>query len=603
MLPGCEYPGAFAVESVMQEIKHLQPIDFAVIAAYFVIIIAIGTYFARYIRKAKDYFTAGSNIPWWLAAISFWMATFSSLGFVTYSELGYKYGMTSLTLYCITVPGMLIGGWLFVGKWRRARQMSPIGFVETRFSPSLKQVFVWTGFPLRMADNAIRIYATSIFLSAALASETLTMTRIIWLTGAITIAYSFMGGQWAVIVTDFVQFIILCLAVLTVFPLAIKAVNDGGGFFSRVPEGFLQPLQPPYDAYQIVTWIVLAFFSFHAGWAMIQKYNCVKSEKDAMRVVYAVAAWSIIGPIIFYIPAMISRVVHPGLENPRFAYAVISFSVLPVGMMGVMIAAIFSATLSTLSNEFTMLSSVLTNDFYAKKINTGADETHLVRIGRLNSIIIGILTILLAIGLQYVKGMNLFDIMVKAYTAFAPAIMVPLLGGILFRRLNSKGTMTGIIAGFVSGSVLLVLNIILVGIFRESFVENPRLNYWLNQGWTSTSIIINFGMSILGCWIGSVSRETPSEEKQRIEAFFTQLETPYVTEKSSGADSPFPVIGAVVMLMGAGMTVIAFIVRALYHNSAWFGLDLAAAMVLLVTGLLIWLASRKREHEPQRNMD
>jgi len=91
----------------------------------------------------------------------------------------------------------------------------------------------------------------------------------------------------------------------------------------------------------LVTWIVLVFFSFNAGWAMIQKYNCVRSERDARRVVYAVAVWSIIGPIIFYTPSMIARVVFPDLENSRFAYAAISLKVLPVGLMGVMMAPIF----------------------------------------------------------------------------------------------------------------------------------------------------------------------------------------------------------------------------------------------------------------------
>ena len=155
----------------MDTVKHLETIDFTVIFAYFVIIVLLGTYFTKYVRQAKDYFTAGANIPWWLAAISFWMATFSSLSFVTYAELGYKYGLTSLVLYCITVPCMLIGAWLFVGRWRRARQMSPIGFIEARFNPALKQIFVWTGIPLRLADNAIRIYATAIFLAAALSSD------------------------------------------------------------------------------------------------------------------------------------------------------------------------------------------------------------------------------------------------------------------------------------------------------------------------------------------------------------------------------------------------------------------------------------------------
>jgi len=577
----------------MESVKHLESLDFIIIAGYFLVIILMGSYFARYIRRAKDYFTAGANIPWWLAAISFWMATFSSLSFVTYAELGYKYGLTALTLYCITIPGMLIGAWLFVGRWRRARQMSPIGFVEARFSPALKQVFVWTGFPLRMADNAIRIYATAIFLAAALSSEHLTMSRIIWLTGAITLAYSLFGGQWSVIVTDFVQFIILCLAVCMVFPLAFREVDGIGGFFSKMPEGFMRPLQPPYDLYQFLTWIVLIFFSFNAGWAMIQKYNCVRSERDARRVVYAVAAWSFIGPIIFYTPSMIARVAFPDLDNPRFAYAVISLKVLPVGMMGVMMAAIFSATLSTLSNEFTMLSSVLTNDFYARKIRPGATEGHLVAVGRVNSLIIGVLTILIAIGLQYIRGMNLFDIMVKAYTAFAPAIMVPLLGGVLFRRLNSRGTLTGIVSGFLSGTILLVLNMILVGVYRDQFLANTRLNYWLNQGWSSTSIIINFGVTTIGCWIGSVARATPSEEQSRIDAFFTQLDTPYETETAVQAKSPFPVIGMIVAIMGLGMTVVAFAVKIMYAEPGWFGLNLLAGGILMAAGLLLRFFSWK----------
>ena len=578
----------------MEGVKHLHAIDLGVVAVFFAIVILLGTYFTKYVRQAKDYFTAGANIPWWLAAISLWMATFSSLSFVTYSELGYKFGLTALVLYCLCVPGMLIGAHLFVGRWRRTRQVSPIGFIEARFSPALKQVFVWTGIPLRLADNAIRIYATAIFLAVALSNKAFTLSRVIWLTGAITLGYSLLGGQWAVIVTDFVQFIILCLAVCMVFPLTVREVNGFGSFFERMPDNFTTIIQPPYDLYQFITWIVLIFFSFNAGWAMIQKYNCVQSERDARRVVYAVAAWSIIGPIIFYTPSMMARVIIPDLENPRFAYAVISLRVLPVGLMGVMIAAIFSATLSTLSNEFTMLSSVLTNDFYARKINPEASQSRLIAIGRFNSLLIGVLTIGLAVLLQYVRGMNLFDIMVKAYTAFAPAIMVPLLGGVLFRSLNSRGALAGIIAGFISGTVLLVLNVLLVGIYHEQFVSNPRLNYWLNQGWTSTSIILNFSVTTLGLWLGSRYGTVSEDERLRIGQFFEQLQKPYVTEAPVRVKSPFPVIGIVVAVMGAGMAVVAFLVRSLYGEPGWFELDMLAAGILLVLGGVMWVVSERK---------
>jgi len=578
----------------MDTVRHLQIIDLTVIAGYFTIIILVGSWFGRYVRQARDYFTAGANIPWWLAAVSFWMATFSSLGFVTYSELGYKYGITAFTLYFLTIPGMLIGALIFVGRWRRARQMSPIGFIEARFSPALKQVFVWTGFPLRLIDNAIRIYATAIFLTAAMPDGFVTMTGVIWLTGIVTLSFSLVGGQWSVIVTDFVQFIVLCLAVCIVFPLSFGEVGGFSSFVERLPVDFLMVMHPPYDFYQVLTWIVLTFFTFNAGWAMIQKYNCVSSERDARRVVYAVSAWSVIGPIIFYTPAMIARILYPELENPRFSYAVMSLRILPAGLMGIMISAMFSATLSTLSNEFTMLSSVLTSDFYALKINPAASDMHLVGIGRLSVFIVGMTTTGLAVLLQYVHGMNLFDIMVKAYTAFAPAIMVPLLAGILFRRVNSRGALLGIVSGFTSGSLLLALNMILVAVYHDAFINNETLNYWLNQGWSSTSIIINFVVSIAGVWAGSAKLQVSDDERERTNEFFTLLGKPYSPSQLTHSDSPFPVIGIVVAFMGICFFIVSLLVTVFYPGERNSILNYISAAVLLITGLLIFILSRKK---------
>ncbi len=579
----------------MEGVKHLHGIDFGVIAGYFLIIILIGSFVARFSRGTKDYFTAGANLPWWLAAISFWMATFSSLAFVTYSELGYKYGLTALVLYNTGLPSMLVAALVFVRRWRRARQMSPIGFIETRFNATLGQVFVWTGIPLRVADNAIRIYATAVFLSAALAAEALTMTRVIWMTGMIGLVYSFLGGQWSVIVTDFVQFVILALAVFMVLPLSVREVGGFGSFFDRMPAEFTEFLQPPYDLYQILVYIVLFIFTYNAGWTMIQKYNCVRSEKDARKLIYAVMAWTFLSSLIFFLPPMFSRVVFPDLENARFSYAYMSLTVLPVGMMGVMIAAIFSATLSTLSNEYTMLSAVLTNDFYARVVRPGATETHYVGIARLNAVIMGVLTTLIAVGLQYVQGMNLFDIMMKAYTAFAPAIMTPLLGGILVRRLNSRGALAGIVAGFISGATLLVLNILLVAAWGDSFVSNPRLNYWLNQGWTVTSILVNFAVTIAAMWIGNRTGMVSSEESDRADAFFELLRTPYVTEGGVDAESPFPMVGVALMIMGGLMAGVAVAVRLRYPESGWFALNLTAAGVLAGLGVVVRLTSGGRK--------
>jgi Na+/proline symporter len=578
----------------MEGIKHLETLDFAVVGGYFAAIILIGLYVARYVRHTKDYFVAGAAIPWWFAAISLWMAGFSALAFVMYSEIGYKYGLTALTLYWVSVPCMIIGAYVFVSRWRRARMMSPIGFVEARFSPALRQVFVWTGFPLRFIDNSIKIYATAIFIVAAISSEAIDMTRAIWITGIVIIAFSFLGGQWSVLVTDFVQFIIKVLAAVMIFFVALREVGGVGTFLSKMPADFRMALHPPYDLYQYLTWIVLVFFSFNAGWAMIQKYNCVRSESDARKVVIGVAVWNLALPVILFSPAMFARVVIPDIPNARFSYAYISLKALPVGMMGVMIAALLSATLATLSNEYTTLSSVFTNDFYAKKLRHAASQRHLITVGRMSAIIIGLITTLLAVFLQHIQGMNLFDIMVKAFTAFAPAIMAPLLGGILIRRINSWGALTGIVGGFISGSVLLALNMILVGIYREQFMANPKLNYWLNQGWSSTSIIINFGVTIGGLWLGTVLGKTTHEEEERTNEFFSRLKESYVCETDAKQKSPFPAIGVVVILMGIGMTAVSVAVKYLYPEPGWFAVNMTASAILLGSGVIIRVLSRKR---------
>ncbi|MFA6472153.1 MAG: hypothetical protein WCU00_08960, partial [Candidatus Latescibacterota bacterium] len=133
-----------------------------------------------------------------------------------------------------------------------------------------------------------------------------------------------------------------------------------------------------------------------------------------------------------------------------------------------------------------------------------------------------------------------------------------------------------------------------LGAYREQFVSNPHLNYWLNQGWSSTSIIINFGVTICGLWLGSVFGKTSLQEKQRTEEFFQRLKTPYIHESADQVKSPFPAIGVIVMIMGAGMTAVALGVRYLYPVPGWFGVNITAAIVLLIIGLCIWFFSKDK---------
>src|SRR3989339_1167206 len=240
--------------------------DYIVVLAYFAILIFAGMYFSRFVKQAKDYFAAGAAVPWWLAGISLWMASFSALMFVVYSQLAYKYGFVSVMLTWVTVPAMILAAVYFSARWRRARVMTPLGFMEQRYNKVVHQLFVWTGIPLRFIDNSIKIYSTAIFMVVAVGQSWFTIEMCIAMVGIIMILYTLLGGQWAVIVTDFIQFAILCLAVLVLFPLSLIAVGGVNGLVTKAPEGFFNLFNPPYGPFDWVMFCILILISYNATW-------------------------------------------------------------------------------------------------------------------------------------------------------------------------------------------------------------------------------------------------------------------------------------------------------------------------------------------------
>jgi len=94
--------------------------DYGILMCYFALMVVIGLYFYRFMRRMKDYFSGGNTIPWWLSGVSFYMSSFSAFTFVAYSELAYKHGFVAVTLYWMTAPAVLIGALLLAWRWRRA---------------------------------------------------------------------------------------------------------------------------------------------------------------------------------------------------------------------------------------------------------------------------------------------------------------------------------------------------------------------------------------------------------------------------------------------------------------------------------------------------
>lgn len=569
--------------------------DYLIILAYFLVILGVGYYLARVVRRAKDYFAAGSTMPWWLAGISFYMASFSTMMFVIYSEISYNYGIVAMMVCWFGPPAFLLGSRFTAHLWRRARVMTPLGFIEKRFNRKVHYLFVWTGFPLRLFDNALRLYSTAIVMAVALRRGLgWGVGGVIALTGIIMVLYSFMGGQLSVIVTDFIQAAILITAVIALFVLTLGQVGNLPGFLRSLPPGFLNPANHYGWSYLIFTTFLIWLLSYNASWALVQKYNTVRSEKDVRKMTWLIAGLLTASPPVFFFPGLAARVLMPGLANGREVFAAIAMRTLPIGLMGLAIAALLSATMSTMGSEYNTLSGILTRDFYKKRYQPDLTETQEVRLGRLFTVAIGAATVLLGILLSLLKGLTLMDIAFRFLSAFGPPIMIPLIGGLLFRRINSRGVVAGVVAGALTGSLLVLTNLVLTQVFAAEMAANRTLDFWLRSAWSSIATVANILATVLGLWLGS-RRAVPADERERAGRFFEDLARPFEREDKGETAWPpaFRIIHVAIIVFGLAVAAVAGSARVFYDDARAFRIGLVVGLSMIAADLALQLALRK----------
>lgn len=585
----------------MTEIRgQMQLPDYLMILGYFVLMLGIGVYFYRYMKGIKDYFSGSNSIPWWLSGVSFYMTSFSVAAFVFYPSLCYRYGWVGITLMWVTVPATLFSAGLFAKRWRRARIDSPVEYLETRFGPALRQVFAWQGIPVIVIDDAIKLLATGTFVSICTG---LPKSSSIILCGGIMLVYTFMGGLWAVAVTDFIQFIVLSLGLLVILPLSIGKAGGFNAILNNSPEGFFNFSAPEFPWSYILPLILLYGLSWSVNWALVQRYYCVPREKDAIKVGWMVMALYTLGPPLMFFPAIAARQFLPQLQDAGEVYPVICAQLLPAGMLGLAIAAMFAATMSTLSGHYNVCASVLTNDVYRRLIRPHASQWELVQIGRLMTIVIGVIALAVSLVMARGKAEDLFRIMLTLFGIATAPVAIPMIIGLVSRSFNSFCAMTGFIFGIIVGMGLFALSRYHAEVSFLGMVWKPETEDILFGSIAlkmeivmllGTALFTFTGMLaglVLGIWMKPMT----SEEQARIDAFIRRVETPIgqlesdeaIMRQSGFVLSPFRVVG--VCLIAIAIMMLAVLPWA---SGLALMVDLGLSIVLLILGVVLFKTSR-----------
>ncbi len=571
--------------------------DYLLIGGFFAVMLAVGFYFMNRVRSLKDYFSGGNQVPWWLSGISLYMSSFSAFSFVAYSALSYKHGWVSVTIWWIVVPSIALTTYWFAGRWRRAASTSPLEYIEERYGRGLRQGLAWMGIPMTVMDDGMKLFAIGTLVSVSLGFS---LAWGIFLSGTIMLLYTFLGGLWAVLVTDCIQFVVLVLAVIVLLPLSFREVGGVGGFIDKAPEGFFDLTSGDYDWVFLVVGVAFVQFLRHGtAWSFIQRFYSVRTDADARKTGYLVAALYVVGPPVLFLPAMVSRLFLPEVENTNQVYALLCAHLLPAGMMGLVVAAMFSASMSMLSSDYNAVASVFTNDIYKRLLAPRASERSLVWVGRMATLVIGAV----ALGMGFLvaelgEDVDLIKIMVTLFSVCLPPIAIPMLLGLVSRRVSGAGGLGGFLLGCAAG--------ILAFLVKSIDLQSVEID--LRYGPTMATITSLATMA--GVILGTLLRPDSATKRAQVDRFLDGL-TNRPTETRSGirseparaeapAEAPaepeapaiFPatIIGVSVGSLGV---LFALIVLLTVSRSDWF-LSLLVALAMACTGAVFFVVGTRQ---------
>jgi len=494
--------------------------DYSVIFVFFAAMIGVGVYYSRRAKSSDQFFGNDKTVPWWLSGVSFYMNSFSALAFVMYSALAYKFGWVPVTVSWLSVPAVLLGAWFLAVRWRRAAKGSPIDYIATRYTPGMCRTLAVLGLPMQLLDNALKLLAIGTVVGVGMGFP---LFWSICISGLIIVLYTFLGGLKATLVCDFIQFFVILAVVFALPPLCLgrlAAVDGGSGlahgfrvFLERAPEGFFNFTNGQYTWTYMLVFLCCVGSTLSTNWSLVQRYYSTKSDRDAKKMAYLVAALLFAGPPLFFFPAMAARVFLPEIDlndaNAMNAvYATVCRSVLPAGMIGMVIAAMFSATMSSLAGNFNAAAAVVTNELYLKVAKNPSPRAKMIA-ARVATALVGGLVVGLTFVMQYAQGADdLFNLSNKVFGVFLPPIAIPMLAGLFVRRFSRRSGICGLVGGIATGLAIFALG------------ATPEFAYWREMVWIfpATSVA-----TILFLALGSRLFPDTSAGRTEVDAFFRQL--------------------------------------------------------------------------------
>jgi SSS family transporter len=580
---------------------NLSTLDWGIIVAFFAVTLFIGLYASRGAGKSHaDFFLSGRDMPWWLLGISMVATTFSADTPNLVTDLVRTNGVAgNWAWWAFLLTGMLTV-FVYARLWRRSGVLTDLEFYELRYS----------GKPAAFLRGFRAIYLGVFFNVMIMATVSLAAIKIggvmldlepvetLLITSVITVLYTSIGGLKGVVLTDFFQFV-LAMAGMVVAAIYIVNLPEVGGLSNMLTHpnvvGKLHFFPDFSDSSQLIPLFLLPLaVQWWSVWYpgaepggggyIAQRMLSAKDEKNAVAATlffniahYALRPWP------WILIALASLIVFPDIASLQAAFPNIDSKVvkndlafsamlnlLPAGLIGLLIAALLSAFMSTISTHLNWGSSYVVNDFYKRFVKPDAPENELVLVGRLSTVVLMILAALMALALE------------NALQAFNILLQIGAGTGLIFIlrwfwwRINAYSEITAMFVSFF------------LALYFELGIENPLPEH--------IKLITGVGITTLS-WVTVTLLTTPTAQETLLRFFRLIQPAPGgwkpVIDKgiASGELAAGEIVPGKIPAQILGMFLgCALVYAALFATGFWiYGNFTSAIVAAIVTGVCAYL--------------
>ncbi len=434
----------------------LTSLDLIVIGLFFLLMLIIGVYSYFRNKNASDYFIAGGNLPWWLSGISHHVSGYSGAVFVAYAAIAYTHGFTIYVWWAFTIGlTVLASAKVFPVFWVRLRKkfhiQSPLEFLARRYNILTQQVMAWSRVLLKLFDIGAKWASIAILLNVFTG---ISLPIGILISGGISLLYITFGGLWAVVITDFAQFLIQLMGGIVMFVAVLYKLDGLESIFTiwdKLPPENSQLFYEPYGVGFALAFLFINFLSYNGGqWNLATRYISSPSESQATKAARLSGWLYLIWPLILFFPMWAAPILLPNLTDPSQSYGQLTLLLLPSGLVGLVIASLFANTMSMTSSDINTISAVITRDILPNISRKFTLDKISLRTARITTFIFTLMTIIIA--LQYESFGGILGLIISWFGALVGPIAVPMLFGVIpaFKSCGPVAAISSMFAGLLT---------------------------------------------------------------------------------------------------------------------------------------------------------